>query len=162
MLASQTFVCVSTRLWADHFRAMNALTIPPRIPTIAVIDDDESVRQATRSLVRSLGLCVIAFASAEEFLKSPRFDEVSCIISDIQMPGMNGLELQQHLALAGPERPLIFVTALLEEHLQKQAMAAGAVGFLIKPFEAQRLIECLTRALETASCRLWHRSATPA
>jgi FixJ family two-component response regulator len=97
---------------------------------------------------------MIAFASAEEFLESPRFDDVSCIISDIQMPGMNGLELQQHLALAAPERPLIFITALLEERFQKQVMEAGAVGFLIKPFGAQRLIECVTRALETAGCRL--------
>jgi FixJ family two-component response regulator len=129
---------------------MNALSTPPRVPTIAVIDDDESVRRATGNLVKSLGLCVIAFASAEEFLESPRFDDVSCIISDIQMPGMNGLELQQHLALAAPERPLIFITAFLEERLRRQAMEAGAIGFFSKPFEAQRLIECITRALDAS------------
>ena len=129
---------------------MNALSTPPRVPTIAVFDDDESVRRATGNLVNSLGLCVIAFASAEEFLESPRFDDVSCIISDIQMPGMNGLELQQHLALAAPERPLIFITAFLEERLRKQAMEAGAIGFFSKPFEAQRLIECITRALDAS------------
>ena len=129
---------------------MNSLSTPPRIPTIAVIDDDESVRRATANLVKSLGLCVIAFASAEEFLESPRFDDVSCIISDIQMPGMNGLELQQHLARAAPERPLIFITAFADEPLRKQAMEAGAIGFLGKPFEAQRLIECITWALGTA------------
>lgn len=150
MLASQTFVCVSARLWGDHFDVMNSLSTSPRVPTIAVIDDDESVRWATGNLVKSLGLCVIAFASAEEFLESPRFDDVSCIISDIQMPGMNGLELQQHLARAAPERPLIFMTAFLEKRLRKQAMEAGAIGFFSKPFEAQRLIECITRALDAA------------
>jgi FixJ family two-component response regulator len=129
---------------------MNALSNSPGVPTIAVIDDDESVRQATGNLVKSLGLCVIVFASAEEFLESPRFDDVSCIISDIQMPGMNGLELQQHLALAGPERPLIFITAFLEERFRQQAMEAGAIGFFNKPFEAQRLIECIARALATS------------
>src|SRR4030088_977508 len=82
VLASQTFVCVSARRWCDHFRAMNAHTSSPRVPTIAVIDDDESVRQATGNLLKSLGLCVIVFASAEDFLESPRFDDVSCIISD--------------------------------------------------------------------------------
>jgi CheY-like chemotaxis protein len=115
VLASQTFVCVSGRLSGDYFRPMNALSILPKVPTIAVIDDDESIRLATSNLVKSLGLCVGTFASAEEFLESPRFDDVSCIISDIQMPGMNGLELQQHLALTGPERPLIFITAFHEE-----------------------------------------------
>jgi FixJ family two-component response regulator len=108
---------------------MNCAFNPAGSPTIAVIDDDQSVRRATANLVRSLGFCVIAFASAEEFLESPRFDAVSCIISDIQMPGMNGLELQQHLTLAGRERPLIFITAFLEEPLRKQAMAAGALAF---------------------------------
>jgi FixJ family two-component response regulator len=131
---------------------MNSLSLPRRVPTIAVIDDDESVRQATGNLVKSLGLCAIAFASAQEFLKSPRFDDVSCIISDIQMPEMNGLELQQHLALAAPERPLIFITAFPEERLRKQAMEAGAIGFFSKPFEAQRLIECITKALDAAGC----------
>jgi FixJ family two-component response regulator len=128
---------------------MNALSILPKVPTIAVIDDDESVRLATRNLVKSLGFFVIAFASAEEFLESPRFDDISCIISDIQMPGMNGLELQQHLALTGPERPLIFITAFHEERFRKQAMEAGAIGFFNKPFEAKRLVECIARALDT-------------
>jgi FixJ family two-component response regulator len=131
---------------------MNALSPPPRVPTIAVIDDDESVRRATGNLVKSFGLSVIVFASAEEFLESPRFDDVSCIISDIRMPGMSGLELQQHLALAAPGRSLIFITAFQEERIRKQAMKAGAIGFFNKPFEAQRLIECITRALETAGC----------
>jgi FixJ family two-component response regulator len=131
---------------------MNVLATVPRVPTIAIIDDDESVRRATGNFVKSLGLCAIAFASAEEFLESPRFSEVSCIISDIQMPGMNGLELQQHLSHAAPERPLIFITAFLEERFRKQAMEAGAIGFFNKPFEAQRLIECITRALDTAGC----------
>ena len=132
---------------------MNALSTPPRVPTIAVIDDDESVRLATGNLVRSLGLCVIAFASAEEFLESPRFGEVSCVISDMQMPGMNGLELQQHLVLAAAQRPLIFITAFPEERLRKQAMEAGAIGFLDKQFEVRQLIECINRALDPAGCR---------
>jgi FixJ family two-component response regulator len=120
------------------------------IAEIPGLHTNRSVRQATGNLVKSLGLCVIVFASAEEFLESPRFDDVSCIISDIQMPGMNGLELQQHLALAGPERPLIFITAFLEERFRQQAMEAGAIGFFTKPFEARRLIECIARALATS------------
>ena len=129
---------------------MNAPSTPTSVPTIAIIDDDESVRRATANLVKSLGFHAIAFASGEEFLRSPRFDDVSCIISDMQMPGMNGLELQQNLARAAPERPLIFITAFVDEPLRKQAMEAGAIGFLGKPFEAQRLIECITWALGTA------------
>ena len=132
---------------------MNALSTPPRVPTIAVIDDDESVRLATGNLVRSLGLCVIAFASAEEFLESTRFGDVSCVISDVQMPGMSGLELQQHLALAAAQRPLIFITAFPEERLRKQAMEAGAIGFLSKQFEVRQLIECINRALDPAGWR---------
>jgi len=114
---------------------------------IAVIDDDESVRAAVGSLVRSLGLEVLAFPSAEAVLASPRLDEIACLITDVQMPGMGGVDLQSALAAAGRRPPIIFITAFPEERIRKRVEAAGAIGFLAKPFDGQVLIGCLGTAL---------------
>jgi len=116
-------------------------------PMITIIDDDESVRIATESLVRSLGFSARTFASAEEFLKSPLLGETACVITDVQMPGMSGVELQSHLRAKGDATPLIFITAFPEERIRRQVDANGAVGFLAKPFDGHAMIECIDRAL---------------
>jgi FixJ family two-component response regulator len=115
--------------------------------TVAVVDDDEAVRDALGNLLASLGLRAATFASAEEFLTSPASGAAACLIIDVQMPGMGGLELQRRLAASGNRAPVILITAFPLEHVRRQADALGAVGFLVKPFEASLLIECLERAL---------------
>jgi FixJ family two-component response regulator len=114
---------------------------------VAIIDDDESVRTATASLVRSLGLATSTFGSAEEFLRSPRLSEAGCVITDVQMPGMSGLDLQARLRADGNMMPMIFITAFPEERVRRQANAGGATGFLAKPFAGNEMIACLDRAL---------------
>ncbi|QFR33870.1 response regulator transcription factor [Ancylobacter sp. TS-1] len=114
---------------------------------ITIIDDDESVRTATESLVRSLGFTARTFASAEDFLASPLRGETDCVITDVQMPGMSGVELQSHLRAHGDRTPLIFITAFPEERIRRQVDAGGAFGFLAKPFDGNAMIDCLDRAL---------------
>jgi FixJ family two-component response regulator len=118
------------------------------VPIISIIDDDESVRLAVKSLVRSLGLIARTFASAEEFLQSPHVDDSSCLITDVQLPGMNGLKLQSLVLAQGRRMPIIFVTAFPEERIRGRALAAGAAGFLSKPFDGQTLITLVEGALK--------------
>ena len=114
---------------------------------ISIVDDDESVREATRGLVRSLGYRAATFGSAEEFLTSERVHDTSCLIADVQMPGLSGLELQSHLIAEGHPMPMIFITAFPEARVRTQALEAGAFGFLSKPFDEENLIACLDKAL---------------
>jgi FixJ family two-component response regulator len=116
-------------------------------PVIAVVDDDGSVRAATCNLVRSLGYIVHAFASAEEFLRSPHLNDTSCVIADVQMPAMSGLELQAYLISEGYGLPFIFITAFSVEKARAMALKAGAICFLTKPFAGEALIDCLDAAL---------------
>ena len=118
-----------------------------KVPLIAIVDDDESFRRATSSLIRSLGYGVEPFASAEAFLESDRVSDTDCLITDVQMPGMTGIELQSKLIAQGSRLPVIFVTAFPETEARGRALAAGAVGFLGKPFSDQKLIHCLNAAL---------------
>jgi len=115
---------------------------------ISIVDDDRSVREAASMLILSLGYAAETFASAEEFLESGRLCETNCLITDLQMPGMSGIDLQSHLTAHGHGTPVIFVTAYPEESLRARALNAGAFGFLSKPFSEEALIECLDRALE--------------
>jgi FixJ family two-component response regulator len=119
-----------------------------KVPVISIVDDDASVREATTGLVRSLGYAAAAFASAEEFLESDRVDDTSCLITDVQMPGLSGIELQSRLAAAGRRMPIIFVTAFPEDRIRARALEAGAYGFLSKPFRDECLIGCLNKALD--------------
>ena len=128
---------------SDHFEEISL----PNVPVIAIVDDDESFRRATVSFIRSLGYATAAFASAEAFLQSDCGCDVDCMIADVQMPGMTGIQLQSHLIEQGRKLPIIFVTALWEMRARGRALAAGAVGFLEKPFGEEKLIACLNRAL---------------
>jgi FixJ family two-component response regulator len=118
-----------------------------KTPIIAIIDDDESFRRATVSFVRSLGYVAAAFASADAFLRSDRVHDVDCLITDVQMPGMTGIELQTKLAAEGHCLPTIFVTAFPETKARTRVAADRTVGFLDKPFTEESLIACLNLAL---------------
>ena len=115
---------------------------------VAVIDDDESVRIALKELLRSVGLAARAFASAEDFLKSGQQQHTGCLIADIRMPGMSGLELQAKLNADHCRIPTIFITAHGDEKMRMQALRAGAVEFLAKPFDDEALLERVRTALE--------------
>lgn len=114
---------------------------------ISIVDDDPSARVATERLVRSFGWRVSTFASSEDFLQSPQVAQTSCLVSDVQMPRVDGLELQRRLASLGYLIPIIFMTAFPQEAVRKRAMAAGAVSFLTKPFDAAILRDCINVAL---------------
>jgi FixJ family two-component response regulator len=118
-----------------------------KAPLIAIVDDDDSFRRATTSFIRSLGYAALQFASADSFLKSDRLHDTDCLISDVHMPGMDGIELQRKLIVQGYQLPIIFVTAFSEMSARAQTLAAGAIGFLDKPFSDEELIVCLNRAL---------------
>jgi FixJ family two-component response regulator len=119
----------------------------PNTPVISIVDDDEAVRLALRSLVRSLGYASNVFASAEEFLESSQLNETSCLISDVQMPGMNGIELQDRLKKLDCWAPVIFVTAFPDERNRALALEGGAIGFLEKPFEGRTIVKLIQAAL---------------
>ena len=114
---------------------------------ISIVDDDASICDATRALIRSLGYMARTFRSAEEFLVSDEATESCCLITDVQLAGLNGLELQRRLIAAGSKIPIIFITAFSDENVRNRALDAGAIGFLIKPFEEEHLIACLQKAL---------------
>jgi len=115
---------------------------------VFVIDDDESIREALNSLIRSVGLGVETFASAHEFLQSSRPDVPACLILDVRMPGLSGLDLQRDLAEANIHIPIIFITGHGDIPMSVRAMKAGAVEFLTKPFRDQDLLDAIQQALE--------------
>src|ERR1700756_5862049 len=114
----------------------------------AVIEDDESYRVAVQRLLKSEGFSVQSFASAEDFLRSGRQHETGCLITDIRMPGMSGLDLQAKLNADRCPIPTIFITAHGGENLRLQAMRGGAVKFMVKPFDCGNLLESVRAALE--------------
>jgi FixJ family two-component response regulator len=114
---------------------------------ISIVDDDESIREATSSLLKSHGLKAQSFSSAEAFLSSTQLQETACLLLDIRMPGMNGLELQRQLIAENLRIPIIFITAPRNQGLRNEAMQAGAVGFLTKPFNEEALLDALLAAL---------------
>jgi FixJ family two-component response regulator len=122
-------------------------------PLISIIDDDASIRLAVERLLISMGFAVRAFASASEFLGSPRLNDTFCIIADMEMPGMTGLELQAHLIAHGPHIPVIFITAFPDERIRERAMEGGAICFLSKPFDEAKLLECVQRTLKRDGSR---------
>jgi FixJ family two-component response regulator len=115
---------------------------------ISVIDDDASVRTATNNLLSSHGYLVDTFASAEAFLQSARLNDSSCVIADVQMPAMSGLDLLAHMRAQGYAAPFIFMTAFPEESVRDRALKAGAICLLAKPFAGPALFSCLKAALD--------------
>jgi FixJ family two-component response regulator len=120
-----------------------------RPPLIAVVDDDACMRIATDGLLRSRGYAVDTYGSAEEFLQSPQLNETSCVITDVRMPTMDGIQLQAELRDQGRRLPCIFITAYPEEEIRTMAMNGGATCFLAKPFDAPTLIGYVETALAT-------------
>jgi FixJ family two-component response regulator len=114
---------------------------------ISIVDDDESMRTAVKTLIESIGLSVEDFPSAEDFLSSGRSQVSVCLILDVRMPGMGGLELQRRLADSGRPLPIIFITAHYSEAERARAMEAGAVGFLSKPFSEDALLNAISSSL---------------
>ena len=114
---------------------------------ISVIDDDASVRAATNNLLGSHGYPVQTFASAEEFLQSAQLNDSSCVIADVQMPAMSGLDLLTYMRTLGNDALFIFITAFPEESVRARALKAGAICFLAKPFAGPALIHCVETAL---------------
>jgi FixJ family two-component response regulator len=113
---------------------------------ISVVDDDESVRRTTKLLIESFGFTAALFESAEDFLRSDLLPKTSCLIQDVQMPGMNGLQLQSHLTAAGYDFPIIFITAYDDNDVRARAFEAGAVAFLLKPFSDELLLKTIRSA----------------
>jgi FixJ family two-component response regulator len=115
---------------------------------VAIVDDDDAVRVALEGLLRSAGLTARAFGSAEEFLGSGQQSQISCLIADIRMPGMSGLELQAKLNAERCRIPIVFITAHGDAQMRMQALRAGAVEFLAKPFNDEALLDTVRAALE--------------
>jgi FixJ family two-component response regulator len=122
----------------------------PKTPRVSIVDDDESVREAINSLLRSVGLHAEVFASAEEFLSSGYQHNAECLILDVRMPGMSGLQLQDQLTCAKCDIPIIFITAHISDtQARTRALQAGAVDFLIKPFSEEALLNDIYTALRS-------------
>jgi FixJ family two-component response regulator len=132
--------------FASVFSCQEVVLSTPSV--IAVIDDDASVRTALNNLLQSRAYIVHTFASAEEFLRSAHFSETSCVIADVQMSGMNGLDLLADLRKRGHVAPFIFITAFPDESVRDRAVQAGATCLLAKPFSVSSLISCLGIALD--------------
>jgi len=120
----------------------------PTDPIVFVVDDDLSVREALNSLIRSVGLRVETFASAQDFLQQQRPDAAACLVLDVRMPGLSGLDLQRELAHSGERIPIIFITGHGDIPMSVRAMKAGAVEFLPKPFRDEDLLDAIREALE--------------
>jgi FixJ family two-component response regulator len=120
----------------------------PRIPLISIVDDDEAIRRSLDNLVRSAGLRACGFASAEAFLESSQLSETDCLVLDVCIPGMSGLELQRQLAVTSSDVPIIFMTAHESGDQRTQALEAGAVAFLNKPFDEEDLLNAIDTALK--------------
>lgn len=110
-------------------------------PVVAAVDDDGRVRASIQSVLESAGYEVVLFGSAEAFLESGVLRQATCLLADVRLPGMDGLELQRRIRRARPQLPIIFITAHDDEYIRQQALRGGAVDFLVKPFDAAQLLE---------------------
>ena len=116
-------------------------------PLIAIVDDDELLGEATKEFIETVGLAARAFASAQAFLDSDCVSRTSCLVVDVQMPGLNGLRFHRRLVSSGRDIPVIFITAFPDERLRARALEAGAICYLKKPFDPTRLLTCLRSAI---------------
>ena len=120
------------------------------VPTVFIIDDDRGMREAIQDLVESVGLRAESFASGEEFLNRKRGADPSCLVLDVRLPQMSGLDFQRHLAEIGVQIPIIFITAHEDDDWRRQALEAGAVAFLHKPFYQEELLNAIDAALKVS------------
>jgi FixJ family two-component response regulator len=130
---------------------MNAKNKKLEEPLVSIVDDDSSVRSSTRRLLRCSGMRADAFASAEDFLQSGRVAETGCLLLDVSMPGMGGLELQRHLAETGRLIPIVFLSARASEEEEHRALQAGAASFLRKPISKEGLLNAIRAVLKGPS-----------
>ncbi len=119
----------------------------PGVPLISIVDDDDSLRNSLDNLIRSTGFRARGFPSAEAFLSSNQAHDTACLIIDVRMPGMNGLELQRQIAAANWQIPIIFITSHVDDDARVRAIEAGAVDFLYKPFREEDLLNAINAAL---------------
>ncbi|HZA02609.1 MAG TPA: response regulator [Hyphomicrobiaceae bacterium] len=119
----------------------------PKKPVIAIVDDDPSVREALMSLMRALGFVSEAYGCAEDFLRSARLQRIGCLIADVRMPGMTGLELYRHLVASGEPIPTVLITAHQDGEGRRHALNAGVICYLTKPFNEDDLLGCIHSAL---------------
>ena len=120
----------------------------PKRPLVAIVDDDESIRDTTKDFLESAGIAAVTFASASLLLKSRRMNSVSCLVADMRMPEMSGLELHQHLIGSNRVIPTILITAYPDERVRAQAIKNNIVCYLAKPFAAEELLACVRRAIQ--------------
>jgi FixJ family two-component response regulator len=121
--------------------------MPKRKPLISIVDDDESMREAAKGLMKSLGYTAETFPSAEDFLQSQQVPRTACLIADVNMPGMSGLDLHRHLSTAGNRIPTILITAYPDNTVRERALNAGVICYLSKPFDEGDLLSCIHSAL---------------
>ena len=131
----------------------------PAGPTVFIVDDDRGIRQAIQDLVESVGLRAESFATGEEFLSRQRTGHPSCLVLDVRLPGMSGLDFQRRLAETGVQIPIIFITAHGDIPMSVRALKSGAVEFLTKPFRDQDLLDAIHLALQRASAALEQQAA---
>src|SRR5947208_16991263 len=137
---------------------MDAKTKTVGEPLVSIVDDDVSVRRSTRRLLRCCGLRVETFSSAEEFLQSGRVADTACLLLDVRMPGMDGLELQRRLGETHRPIPIIFLSARASEEEERRAVRAGAAEFLRKPVSKEALLNAIRAVLENSNNYPWSES----
>ena len=119
-----------------------------RVPLISIVDDDDSLRNSLDNLIRSVGFHAQGFSSAEAFLNSNQVHDTACLILDVRLPGMNGLELQRQIVAANWKVPIIFITSHADGDARARALEAGAVDYLFKPFREEQLLDAIDAALK--------------
>jgi FixJ family two-component response regulator len=119
------------------------------VPLISIVDDDDSLRNSLNNLIRSVGFGVQGFSSAEAFLNSHQLHDTACLIVDVRMPGISGLDLQRRMVAANSRIPIVFITSHGDDNARTRALEAGAVDFLYKPFREEALLSAIDRALKS-------------
>jgi FixJ family two-component response regulator len=119
------------------------------VPLISIVDDDDSLRNSLNNLIRSVGFGVQGFSSAEAFLNSHQLHDTACLILDVRMPGISGLDLQRRMVAANSRIPIVFITSHGDDNARARALEAGAVDFLYKPFREEALLSAIDRALKS-------------
>ena len=127
---------------------MKSTPAPIEMPLISIVDDDEGIRQALKSLIDSVGFRAEVFDSGEKFLNSPYLSQTDCLIADVRMPGMSGLELQDRLSAAGRSIPIVFISAHEDREARVRGLRAGAIDFLQKPFSEDSLLGAISVCLD--------------